>query len=355
MTKKALLVGINYLKDPTVRLQGCIDDIANMAKTLTENYDYTKENIVQLRDDVSDANSQPTRANILRELTKLVEQSASLSEIWFHYSGHGSQIRDTNREEMDGLDEVLVPSDFKIAGFIADDEILNIVKNSKCKTVMLFDSCHSGTVCDLQWSFEYNFNGGFVKTQNNLNKIDNPYVFSISGCKDSQTSADSYSTDQKQPMGAFTDAFIHCLRTNNYNVNIIKLYADVCNYIRSEGYSQTPVLSCSSMIPSYIFIKTVLPLPSVLASTPVVPPTSATITASSVKPSSPNENITFTFGSASRNKSQPNVLKLQTTNQPPVKVANTAPATAPQNMMFSQTKTKPPKSAFGNMLNRLSS
>jgi hypothetical protein len=319
MTKKALLVGINYLNDPSVKLNGCISDIVNISKTLVDNYGYTKENIVQLRDDVNDIKSMPTRQNILKELTNIINQSNTLSEIWFHYSGHGSQINDRTNDEKDRLDEVLVPSDFRTSGFIIDDEIFNIVKNTKCKTILLFDSCHSATVCDLQWSFEYNFNGSFIKNQNNMKKIDNPYVFSISGCKDIQTSVDSYSVEQKEAVGAFTDAFIHCLKSNNYNVNLIKLYADTCSYLRQTGYSQKPILSCSSMIPSYIFIKTVLPLPTVVSpvvsSSPLVVKVPTPV--NNTVHTNLKDNIIFTFNN--RTAKQPNLFSnmklVQPTNQ----------------------------------------
>ena len=270
MTKKALLIGINYVNNPNAKLNGCIDDIVNINQVLINNYEYNKEDIIQLRDDLSDSKAIPTRNNILKELNNLIDQTANLTEIWIHYSGHGSQIRDNNNDEVDKLDEVIVPVDYTVSGFITDDEIFNIVKNTKCKTILLFDSCHSATICDLQWSFEYNNNGGFVKTQNNNKKINNPYVFSISGCKDPQTSTDSFNVSQKKYVGAFTNAFISCLSSNKFNANIIKLYADVCNCLKNTGFSQKPILSCSSMIPSFIFIKNVIPM---LSTTPTTLPT----------------------------------------------------------------------------------
>jgi hypothetical protein len=299
MTKKALLIGINYVNDPNARLQGCIEDITNISDLFTKNYDYKKENVIQLRDDSSDITQQPTRNNILKEMNKIIEQTANLTEIWIHYSGHGSQLRDKDRDEMDGLDEVVVPVDYTTAGFITDDEIFNIVKNTKCKTMLLFDSCHSATICDLQWSFEYNYKGGFIKTQNNNKKINNPLVFSISGCKDFQTSADSYNVSKKKYVGAFTNSFITCLEKNNYNVNIIKLYADVCNYLQSTGFNQKSILSCSSMMPTFIFIKSVLPI---LSSNNKIGNSSATSTSSpntfpvpSLSSNGANQNTFFVF------------------------------------------------------------
>jgi hypothetical protein len=86
-----------------------------------------------------------------------------------------------------GWTRVVVPVDYT-AGFIVDDDIFNIIKNIKCRAMILFDSCHSGTVCDLQWSFQY---GGVCKRiLNKAMEVPNK-IFMFSGCRDPQTSADT--------------------------------------------------------------------------------------------------------------------------------------------------------------------
>ena len=92
-----------------------------------------------------------------------------------------------------------------------------------------------------------------MKSLNTNKSIANPNIYCFSGCKDSQTGADAYSIEQAQNVGAFTDAFIQCLRNNQMNVDILKLYSDICIYIKSEGFTQTPLFSTSSVSPNYIF------------------------------------------------------------------------------------------------------
>ena len=271
MIKKALTIGLNYKNTPN-ELYGCISDIVNISNVLTSQYGYLKENIVQLRDDSSSPNLQPTYLNILLNLTKIVNESDKLSEIWIHYSGHGSQMRDRNGDETDGLDETIVPMDYQRKGFISDDDIFNIIKNVKCKTILIFDSCHSGSVCDLQWSFDFNGNG-FIKTLNVNKEINNPFIVCLSGCKDAQTSADSFSDTYKMPMGAFTDALIYSMKSNGFNINILKLYADICLYLKSKNYPQKPLLSSSSVAPS-IFLRKVEPLPPPPPIVTFIPPPS---------------------------------------------------------------------------------
>lgn len=273
--KKALLVGINYKGIKGAALNGCINDVVNMSQVLIDSYDYESKNIVRLRDDVPNRAFSPTRANILTGLSNLVAQSANLSEIWFHYSGHGTQIRDTNQDEADGLDEVLVPIDFQRSGFITDDEIFNIVKNAnaKCKVVLVFDSCHSGSVCDLQWGYQYQ-NGSLMKSMVTNKIITNPNIFCFSGCKDNQTSADAYSREKQMGVGAFTDTLIQCLRNNRMNVDILKLYSDICISIKQSGFTQSPSFSSSSPSPIYKFIR--------VSSTPVVENNVAVVDTSSL-------------------------------------------------------------------------
>lgn len=251
--KKALFVGINYYNTPSARLNGCINDIDNMENILITKYGYSANNITKLHDAPGgDPNFLPTKVAIISELTKLIANSASCSEIWFHYSGHGSQVRDKNMDEADGLDEVLVPSDYLRNGFITDDEIFNIIKKAACKTMLIFDSCHSESVCDLQWGFG-SIDGRYVRKTNSRKAISNSLINCLSGCKDNQTSADTYNTETKQGVGAFTDTMLTCLKELNYKTNILNLHKRICLLIQKNGYTQMPMLSSSSYAPTYDF------------------------------------------------------------------------------------------------------
>jgi hypothetical protein len=246
MVKKALLIGINYTSIPSLRLNGCINDIEGMKNMLISNYGYTENDIIMLRDD-DIKYRQPTARNIIGLLQSLIQITGRCEEIWVHYSGHGSTIKDTNGDEVSGLDSVIVPVDYQIYGVISDDYIKQIISYSKCKTILLFDSCHSGSICDLPFSFEYNINGNnFSRIQIARDIITNKNIFCISGCKDTQTSEDMYDTEDNRYEGALTDAFLDCLRINEYNVGLLKLYSLICIKLQNDGFSQKPILSSSS-------------------------------------------------------------------------------------------------------------
>jgi len=157
--KKALLIGINYRSIPDITLNGCIDDIVNMRNVLIDAYDYQSSNITLLRDDIDDPNFAPTRDNIIAQLNILAQQSSSLDEIWVHYSGHGSLINGIANGK---LDNILVPLDYETKGFIREGIILTILQQIKCRAILLFDSCHSGSMCDLPYSVQYKTPSSYV-------------------------------------------------------------------------------------------------------------------------------------------------------------------------------------------------
>ena len=89
MTKKALIVGINdYQKIND--LKGCLNDVQNMRDFLKDYKEFKIENIRVLTD------GRATKQNIINRLNWLVEGSKSGDVLVFHFSGHGSQIRDRN-------------------------------------------------------------------------------------------------------------------------------------------------------------------------------------------------------------------------------------------------------------------
>ena len=268
-TKRALLIGINYLKSTTARLSGCIEDIKNVQTMLIDAYGYPFENIIVLRDDIASKN--PTRANILTALQVIASISSVNDEIWIHYSGHGSQIRDTNGDETDKLDETIVPVDYLTAGMISDDELFSIVKTIRGKAFLVFDSCHSGSVCDLQYTINY-VSGAFSRAVSSNKNIANPNIVLLSGCRDAQTSADAFDTIANESGGALTMSLLSSLRKNKHSVDIMKLYNDVCYELLKQKYSQIPVLSSTALVPSLVFSR---PLPEKV-STLVLPPLSAT-------------------------------------------------------------------------------
>ena len=260
MSKKfALLIGINYYNTPDCSLRGCINDVINMCNVLVDAYDYDRKNIIVLRDDANDAGFLPTRANIIERLKWLIAQSvAGATEIWIHYSGHGSQIRDQNGDEVDGRDEIILPCDFRGAGIISDDELQTALLAIKSPTICVFDSCNSATVCDLPWSFLASSPTAFRRIQNYKTVFANKKIFCISGCRDEQSSADAYNAEAKLAMGALTMGLIQAMRWNRHHAQLTKLYVDILVFMKQNGFDQVPVFSASTDSPDYLLSRAIV-------------------------------------------------------------------------------------------------
>ena len=53
----------------------------------------------------------------------LVSGAQPNDSLFLHYSGHGSQAKDHDSDEVDGYDETICPLDYASAGEIVDDEM----------------------------------------------------------------------------------------------------------------------------------------------------------------------------------------------------------------------------------------
>lgn len=232
--KRALLIGSNYAGTP-YELKGCLNDVKNIKSLLLKNQ-FTESNITVLTDD--NPSAMPTRTNIMNELFKLTTLPST--ELFIYYSGHGSIVRDINRDERSGLDSVIVPCDFQTSDFILDDYLFVIISKFKCKTTLLFDSCNSGTVCDLPYSLTYTRGKLIQDTTKRVITMANPLVYMISGCKDNQFSIDSFANGEA--CGAFTNAFLRSIEPKK---SLVDIYVNTCKKLSA---SQTPVLSTSAPI-----------------------------------------------------------------------------------------------------------
>jgi uncharacterized small protein (DUF1192 family) len=224
MSKRALLIGCNY--SGANALYGCINDVIQMKGLLIDVYGFDPASIVTLRDD--DPSNMPKKERIVRELQALV--TANPANLFLMYSGHGSQVGDTNRDESDGRDEVIVPSDLQV---IKDDELNALLAPYKGTGIALFDCCHSGTILD------FRFNG--VNATNTATTAGGLICFG--GCQDNDLAAETFSDVAGLPQGAATTALISVLRRLKYFPPVDALWAAVKVELRGNGFSQVPQLS----------------------------------------------------------------------------------------------------------------
>lgn len=151
----ALLISIANYQDENITSLSSTNDAIHLKEALRFN-GFMEDHIIHLNDqDASKKEIIHTFYNILMPLLQSGDQ------VYFHFSGHGQQIFDTNGDEIDGYDESILAYDAKPkyleGGYqgekhIRDDEleeIFNLIRaqlGEEGQLVVVFDSCHSGTM-----------------------------------------------------------------------------------------------------------------------------------------------------------------------------------------------------------------
>jgi hypothetical protein len=143
--KRALLVGINY-EGTSALLRGCLNDVYNIEKFLREQHSFDEIKLVLERD--------ATTAGIKAGLNWLVTDVKPGDTLFFHYSGHGSQI--PSAREPDGYEEIICPIDLNWRDRVIRDQDLKTIFNRVpvgANTTILLDCCHSGDGINHEHSF----------------------------------------------------------------------------------------------------------------------------------------------------------------------------------------------------------
>jgi len=261
MANKALLVGINKYRLPGADLQGCVNDVTNIRDILLKYYGFLVKEIRVLVD------ARATKKGIMDRLEWLVKGAKSGDRLLFHFSGHGSQIRDRDGDELkDHLDEILCPHDMDWDGTYIVDDGLEAVFAGLPKGVnleVLLDCCHSGTgtreaSAMSAFSPEQAIRPRFLKPPfdilcrqmdedelpvTRVLRASNPTNHVLfAGCRDNQTSADAFIKGSYN--GAFTYYFCKHLRDAQGDLSRSNLLKRLRASLKYEGYEQVPQLEC---------------------------------------------------------------------------------------------------------------
>jgi hypothetical protein len=141
---RAVLVGVDVYERPDVPpLRGCVNDVILVRQVLKQYLGVPNENIRLV------VNERATKTNIVHRLQRLIVDAEEGDVLVFYFSGHGSQIRDRDGDELtDGLDELICPydMDWDRKTYILDDD-LDAIFGELAPGVMLeafFDCCFWG-------------------------------------------------------------------------------------------------------------------------------------------------------------------------------------------------------------------
>ncbi|NKB65559.1 MAG: DUF4384 domain-containing protein [Candidatus Latescibacteria bacterium] len=253
--KRALLIGINdYLKGPpSWDLRGCLNDVEMTRDLLMGKFGFPEENIKTLID------SQATAAGIVQAMEEwLIAATRAEDIVYFHFSGHGSQVQDRDQDEKDGKDEMLCPADMELGNIntvITDDQLKEMFARIPSNNVtIVLDACHSGTgTRDISLSraryvaFEPDLpapapvsravvlspkvTGGSVEGD--------PLQVTVSGCKPEQTSADAWIRDGYYA-GALTYHWVEELQEAPVGISYAAVLERVRRDLKAKKYTQIP-------------------------------------------------------------------------------------------------------------------
>jgi hypothetical protein len=266
MAKKALLVGVNDYQQAN-DLRGCVNDVTNVRNILRTYGGFTNDEIRVLVD------KRATKEHTLARLNWLVEAVSPGDHVILHFSGHGSQIRDRDGDELrDHLDELICPHDMNWDdGYITDDMLRQVFDKlpKQVDAEVILDCCHSGTgikELGLPRSSELGAERTTLnrylqppadilcRVEGEEDEVEPTHRFMPTddrptrhvlwaGCRDFQTSADAYIEGSFN--GAFTYYFCKHLRDAGGNLTRAELLQRVRASLAHNGYSQTPQLECA--------------------------------------------------------------------------------------------------------------
>ena len=153
--KRALIIAISKYPEKSGWNSLSADNDAIIIKEGLLKQEFPKENIAVLLDE------QATKVGITNAFNKLTTQTQPGDVVFFLFSGHGQQVTDINKDEIDGWDEALVPYDApkrnttgerSASRHLIDDD-LNVcilkLREKAGKSGDIFvciDACHSGTI-----------------------------------------------------------------------------------------------------------------------------------------------------------------------------------------------------------------
>jgi len=266
MAKRALLIGVNKYQMAGADLRGCVNDVKDLSAVLVEYCGFSKGDIKVLTD------ASASKKAIEGAIEALARESRKGDVAVLHYSGHGSNMPDDDKdEEPDGRDEILCPTDLDWNDPMRDDwlrQTLDGLKSGVSFTAIM-DCCHSGTntrailppdapvkqrYLPSPWSLAEVESGRSLpkKVTSELRKsrrsartladvvdADLPEML-ITGCRDTQTSADAFINGRYN--GALTFGLVKAIRAAKGKLTYRELHGRASSELKTRKFDQVPQL-----------------------------------------------------------------------------------------------------------------
>lgn len=274
-TKRALIVAIGNYPEPRKNkwpVINSVSDIPLIKNALINNQQFSENNIRVLVD------SQATKQGIIDAMDKLYASANSGDVVVIHFSSHGQQLEDDNNDEIDGLDEAIVPygavfsfdpakyKQFQ-SGYLRDDKFGDMITQLRNKlgkngdVLVILDACHSGSgTRGTQTAMIRGGNIPMVSSQFNASRFageDTAGVFKenyktslnadaaslilISGAQARESNYECYD-DNNKPVGSLSYSFSKAISSVKGNITYRGLFAMIENIMLDKAPKQKPVL-----------------------------------------------------------------------------------------------------------------
>ncbi len=274
-TKHALIVAIGNYPNPRVNKWKPINsanDVPLIKDALVNSQQFSEHNIDVLID------AQATKQGIIDAMDKLYKKINKGDIVVIHFSSHGQQLEDDNDDEVDGLDEAIVPYgavfstdpekfDAVAPGYLRDDvfgDKINLIRNKLGKdgdVLVNIDACHSGSATrGNQIALVRGGNGAMVSSNFNSRRFsgaDTAGVFKenrgtrlsadaasmvlISGAQARELNSECFD-DNDKPVGSLSYAFSKAISSLKGNITYRGFFALIEDIMQVKAPLQKPVL-----------------------------------------------------------------------------------------------------------------
>ena len=265
MAKRALLIGINKYQIAGADLRGCVNDVQDLSAALIECYGFKKSDMTILTDGAA------TKKAMQTGIKNLVRDSKKGDVAILHYSGHGSNVPDDNRDEADGRDEILCPTNLDWDDPFRDDWLRTTFDGLRAGVSfnVIMDCCHSGTntrailppdapvkerYLPSPWglrdvesgrdlprkvSSELRRSSRAARKTKDIVNAGLPEIL-ITGCRDTQTSADAFINGRYN--GALTFALVDAMQKGKGKITYKDLHDRASAVLKAKKFDQVPQL-----------------------------------------------------------------------------------------------------------------
>ena len=267
MAKRALLIGINKYQIPGADLRGCVNDVKDLSAALTEFHGFKKKDITVLLDGAA------TQKAMQAGIKSLLRGAKKGDVLVLHYSGHGSNVPDDakNKDEADGRDEILCPTDLNWDNPFRDDWLRKMFDTlpAGVSFTTIMDCCHSGTntraiqppdvkvkqrYLPSPWGLAASESGRSLpravtgelrrssratRKAKDIVNAELPEVL-ITGCRDTQTSADAFINGRYN--GALTFALVEAIKKSKGRLTYKELHDRASAVLKAKKFEQVPQL-----------------------------------------------------------------------------------------------------------------